>query len=126
MPIILLLLVLVLVSCGTDNDHFKIEGRFLNLNQGELRVYSLDGGTAKLDTIHINGGRFSAEIECSRPQTLMLVFPNFSEQPLFAAPGQSVDIKADASLFEILHHSAGGIKAEGTASGQHHGIYSAG
>lgn len=97
MPIILLLLALVLASCGTDNDHFKIEGRFLNLNQGELRVYSLDGGTAKLDTIHINGGRFSAEIQCSRPQTLMLVFPNFSEQPLFAAPGQSVDIKADAS-----------------------------
>ena len=27
----------------------------------------------------------------------MIVFPNFSEQPVFAEPGKSVDIKADAS-----------------------------
>jgi hypothetical protein len=29
--------------------------------------------------------------------TLMIVFPNFTEQPVFAAPGKSVDIKGDAS-----------------------------
>ena len=92
-----ILLALVLVSCGTDSSHFKIEGRFLNLNQGEFYVYSLDGGSATLDTIKINGGRFSKKIDCDKPQTLMLVFPNFSEQPLFAAPGKAVDVKADAS-----------------------------
>lgn len=27
----------------------------------------------------------------------MIVFPNFSEQPIFAESGKSVDIKADAS-----------------------------
>lgn len=92
-----ILLALVLVSCGTDSSHFKIEGRFLNLNQGEFYVYSLDGGSAALDTIKINGGRFSKQIDCDKPQTFMLVFPNFSEQPLFAVPGKSVDVKADAS-----------------------------
>ena len=93
----LLLLTLVLVSCGTSSDHFKLEGRFLNLNQGEFYVYSNDGGVAGVDTIKVNGGRFTYETVCTRPSVLMLVFPNFSEQPVFAEPGKSVKISADAS-----------------------------
>lgn len=57
----LLLLTLVLVSCGTSSDRFKIEGRFLNLNQGEFYVYSNDGGISGVDTIKVNGGRFTYE-----------------------------------------------------------------
>jgi len=95
--IFFLFLALVLVSCGTDSNHFKIAGRFLNLNQGELYVYSIDGGSSNIDTIRVEGGRFSREVECQSPQTLMMVFPNYSEQPIFAEPGKSVDIKADAS-----------------------------
>jgi AhpC/TSA family. len=95
--VFILSLALVLVSCGTDSRHFKIEGRFLNLNQGEVYIYSLDGGSTPFDTIIINGGRFSKEVTCEEPQTLVMVFPNYSEQPIFARPGKSVDIKADAS-----------------------------
>ena len=29
--------------------------------------------------------------------TLMIVFPNFTEQPVFAEPGKSVDIRGNAS-----------------------------
>ena len=36
------------------------------------------------------------------PTTLMLVFPNFSEQPVFAEPGKSVSVKADASHLREL------------------------
>ena len=93
----LLLLTLVSVPCGTSSDRFKIEGRFLNLNQGELYVYSNDGGISGVDTIKVNGGRFTYETACTRPSVLMLVFPNFSEQPVFAEPGKSVSISADAS-----------------------------
>ena len=32
----------------------------------------------------------------------MLVFPNFSEQPIFAEPGKSVDVKGDASHLKEL------------------------
>lgn len=92
-----ILLALILVSCGTASDHFKIEGRFLNLNQGEFYVYSTDGGVEGIDTIKVEGGRFTYEKACTRPSTLMLVFPNFSEQPIFAEPGKSVEVKADAS-----------------------------
>ena len=93
----IILLTLALVSCGTDSSHFKLEGRFLNLNQGEVYLYSLEGGSTPFDTIIINGGRFSKEVTCEEPQTLILVFPNYSEQPIFAQPGKSIDIKADAS-----------------------------
>ena len=93
----ILTITLVLVSCGTKSGYFKIEGRFLNLNQGEFYVYSTDGAIASVDTIHINGGRFVYQTPCSKPSTLMLVFPNFSEQPVFAEPGEKVTMKADAS-----------------------------
>ena len=88
---------LVCTSCGTDSRHFRIDGRLLHLNQGEFYVYSPDGTKNGLDTIKVQAGRFSYEVACDRPMTLMIVFPNFTEQPVFAQPGKSVDLKGDAS-----------------------------
>ena len=92
-----ILLALILVSCGAPSGQFKIEGRFLNLNQGELYVYSTDGLINGVDTIHTNGGRFSYQIPCEDKGTIMLVFPNFSEQPIFAESGKTAHVKADAT-----------------------------
>lgn len=103
----LILLTLVLVSCGVDGKHFKLEGRFLHLNQGEFYVYSTDGVLDGIDTIKIEGGRFAYEIPCDDEGTLVMVFPNFSEQPVFTQPGKTVEIKADASHLKEL-------EAEGT------------
>ena len=103
----LILLTLVLVSCGVDRKHFKLEGRFLHLNQGEFYVYSTDGVLDGIDTIKIEGGRFAYEIPCDEEGTLVMVFPNFSEQPVFTQPGKTVEIKADASHLKEL-------EAEGT------------
>lgn len=103
----LILLTLVLVSCGVDGKHFKLEGRFLHLNQGEFYVYSTDGVLEGIDTIKIEGGRFAYEIPCDEEGTLVMVFPNFSEQPVFTQPGKTVEIKADASHLKEL-------EAEGT------------
>ena len=41
--VFVLLLLSLLVSCGTRSGYFKVEGRLLNINQGELYVYSSDG-----------------------------------------------------------------------------------
>ena len=98
----LILLTLVLVSCGVDGKHFKLEGRFLHLNQGEFYVYSTDGVLDGIDTIKIEGGRFAYEIPCDEEGTLVMVFPNFSEQPIFTQPGKTVEIKADASHLKEL------------------------
>ena len=99
---LLLLLTLVLVSCGTDSYHFEIDGRLINLNQGEFYVYSPDGGISGVDTIKVEGGRFAYEIPCEQPCVLMIVFPNFSQLPIFAAPGKQVEIKGDASHLKEL------------------------
>ncbi len=75
----------------------KLKANFFNMNQGEFYVYSPDGGFQGVDTIRVEGGRFSFEKPCKDNFTIMIVFPNFSEQPIFAESGKSVDIKADAS-----------------------------
>lgn len=95
--VFILVAALVCTSCGTDSRHFRIDGRLLHLNQGEFYVYSPDGTINGLDTIKVQAGRFSYEVACDRPMTLMIVFPNFTEQPVFAQPGKSVDLKGDAS-----------------------------
>ena len=97
LPLLVCTVALALASCGTDSRHFKIDGRLLNINQGEFYVYSMQGGTKGIDTIKVQAGRFSYSMECTSPQTLLIVFPNFTEQPVFAEPGKSVDIKGDAS-----------------------------
>lgn len=90
-------LTLALVACETKSGYFKIDGRFLNLNQGEFYVYSPDGVISGIDTIKVDGGRFTYEIPCGNKGTLILIFPNYSEQPVFAEPGKTADVKADAS-----------------------------
>jgi hypothetical protein len=86
-----------------------MSGRFLNMDQGEFYVYGPEGGIDGIDTIHVQGGRFTFERPLEREATLMLVFPNFSEQPIFAQPGKSVEIKADASHMKEMEVS--GTKA---------------
>ncbi len=99
---ILILLTLVLVSCGTDSHHFEIDGRLTNLNQGEFYVYSPDDGITGIDTIKVESGRFTYEMPCDKPCILVIVFPNFSKQAIFAEPGKSVNIKGNASHLKEL------------------------
>lgn len=93
----LLSVVLLLSACGVDSNKFRLSGRLRNMNQGMFWVYSPDGGIEGLDTIQVHEGRFAYETEMRVPATLVIVFPNFSEQPVFAEPGEEVDIKGDAS-----------------------------
>lgn len=93
----LLLLTLLIASCGVDGSHFKLEGHLLNINQSDFYVYADNGLIDGIDTIHVEGGRFAYEMSCKHPTTLYLVFPNFSVVPIFAEPGKSVSIKGDAS-----------------------------
>ena len=88
---------MLFTACGVDSGHFKISGRFLNMSQGNFYVYSPDGAINGIDTITVVGGRFTYERPLEQAGTLMLVFPNFSEHPVFAEPGKSVTINADAS-----------------------------
>ena len=94
-------------SCGADNGQFRIEGEFKGFNQGELYVYSPDGGIRKLDTIAIKNGKFFYEVPLDSAATFMLVFPNFSEIPVMGASGTIAKIEGDATHLKE-------IKVEGT------------
>ena len=99
---ILLLVFFLLTACGTDNRHCRIEGRFRHLNQGEFFVYSPDGIIDRMDTIRVQDSRFAYNVACEHEGTFILVFPNFSEQPVFVKPGKTVTIKADASRLKEM------------------------
>lgn len=106
-----LIAVALLAACSTDSHRFKLSGQLLNMNQGAFYVYDTDGTVNGIDTIQVSGGRFSYTIECERPTTLMIVFPNFSQQPIFAEPGKSVDISGDATRLKQM-------KVEGTKANE--------
>lgn len=97
-----LLVALLLAACGGDSGKFKLEGRLRHMNQAEFWVYSTNGGMAGFDTIVVRNGRFSYELELREPATLVVIFPNYSEQPVFAEPGQTVSVKGDASNLKEL------------------------
>lgn len=90
------LVALFLLSCGNGQKKFKIEGSFKGFNQGELYVYGLNGAH-KLDTIGVNRAEFTYQAPITEPVTLVLVFPNFSEIPVFAEPGVTLTLEGDAS-----------------------------
>ena len=89
------LFILCLLSCGEKGNHFHLEGRFKNINQGELYLCDLDQG--RKDTILLNGGQFSYNAEFTDTTILTLIFPNYSELPIIAEPGSRVDIEGDVS-----------------------------
>jgi len=98
-----ILALLLLTSCGVDSNRFRLEGRLRNMNIGEFWVYSMDGTMDGIDTIPVREGRFSYEIPLRSPTTLIVIFPNYSEQPVFAEPGAKVEAKGDAThLREIV------------------------
>ena len=92
----LCLFLLLLVSCGGNDGKFRIEGSFRGMNQGELYIYGING-THELDTISLSRGEFKYQIPLEEPTTLVIVFPNFSELPVFAEPGGTVEIDGDAT-----------------------------
>ncbi len=82
-------------SCGKPTDRFKLDAQFKNLNQGEFYIY--DCNTGEKDTVAVNDGRFTYERQLTDTLTLSILFPNYSEMPVFATPGGEVTMKGDAS-----------------------------
>ena len=91
-----LLSTLLLVACGEKRETFLLEGSFKGFNQGELYIYGADGLRA-LDTIAVAKGLFHYEIPLKDSTTFVLVFPNFTELPVFGTRGAEVTIEGDAS-----------------------------
>ena len=103
LPFYLFTFILLFMSaCGVDSNKFRLTGRLRNINQGMFWIYSPDGAIEGIDTIQVRDGRFSYETELRVPATFIIIFPNYSEQPVFAEPGEEVDIKGNASQMKEM------------------------
>lgn len=98
----LFLISFLFAGCGVDSQRFRIEGRLRNMNQGEFWVYSPEGAIVGIDTIRVHDSRFTYETDLRMPATFVIIFPNFSELPIFAEPGEEVTLKGDASRLKEL------------------------
>lgn len=95
---VLVLAALTLLSaCGGKSGRFRMEGRFRGLNQGEFYIYSQASGDVDIDTIKVADGRFAYEVPVDGRKEFTIVFPNFSELPVYGGPGDVVKVKGDAS-----------------------------
>lgn len=100
--IIILAVAVVVIGACKGGNKFELEGHLLNMDQGTIYVYSSDGLIQNIDTILIKGGRFEYKRAIERKGTLILVFPNFSEIPVFAEPGEDADLKGNAQQLNKL------------------------
>lgn len=104
---ILIALTLILVACGPDNSHIKLDGHLLNLNQGEFLVYSTDGAIQGIDTITVMGGRFEYEPLCEHEGTIVITMPNGQEVPVFVKPGKAYSVSGDAQNLKMVKVEGG-------------------
>lgn len=85
-----------LLSCGGTEGRFRLKGEFEHLRQGEFYLYSNDGGTKSLDTLHLELGEFDYETDLDGEATYVLLYPNFSEQVIFGKSGDVIKLEGDA------------------------------
>lgn len=96
------ILAFVITACSSSGRGFTVDARFLNMNQANFYVYSPDGVIDGIDTISVNGGRFTYAKESTREGTIVLVFPNFAVMPIFVKPGADISVEADAAHLKSM------------------------
>lgn len=104
----------ILAACSGSGDEVSIGGRLLHMNQATFYVYSIDGTIDGIDTITVQGGRFEYDREISHAGTLVIVFPNYSQMPVFVKPGTSVSIKGDAARLREVKVEGDGVNEDFT------------
>lgn len=96
-PLLLLLgLLPLLAACGPDKNHVRLKGEFKNLDNAEFYVFNSEDGFEGIDTIRIEGGKFSHDIPLKEAQVLTLLYPNFSRTLIIAEPGEIVEVASNA------------------------------
>lgn len=106
-----LLIGLVFTSCSNQQDIFTLKGQFKNLNEAELYFWTPQGGRGKIDTIYVHQGKFTYQSPQAQAGWYTMLFQNMSEQVIFAEPGQSVEISADATHLRNMKIKGGKANA---------------
>ena len=87
----------LLTSCGESRRTFLLEGTFKGFNQGELYICDLNGGSP-LDTVAVVKSQFRYEIALEDSTAFIVIFPNFSEVPVYGEPVATVTIEVEVAL----------------------------
>lgn len=88
---------LVLASCLGNKQGFTLSGKFKGLDKGEFICFSDAPEWGTLDTVRIEGGRFSLTHALTDTIVLTLQYPNFMQTQVIAIPGREVSISGDAN-----------------------------
>lgn len=91
------LLLAVLTACGPRGKHFKIEGKFKDLQLGEVYIYNQSDEHARFDTLRIKNGSFMYEGTAEEPTPYILVFQNAMEQVIFVDGGKTLEYSASSN-----------------------------
>ena len=86
----------LLTGCGEERQIFRLEGTFKGFNQGELYICDING-SFPLDTVAVVKSRFHYEVALEEPTAFIVIFPNFSEVPVYGEKGAEVTIEGDVS-----------------------------
>lgn len=100
-----LIMMLVLVSCGPDEHHGRVEGRIDGINDATILAFVNDSAydvSGSIDSVTVKRGKFSYEREITHPVMLTLLYPNFSTTRLILAPGKTAKVSGDASRLSEL------------------------
>ena len=92
----MLLGLLLLTGCGESRPTFRLEGTFKGFNQGELYICGIDGNFP-IDTVAVVKGEFHYEVALEDPTAFIIVFPNYSEVPVYGEKGALVTVEGDVS-----------------------------
>lgn len=92
----MLLSLALLTGCGEKRRTFLLEGTFKGFNQGELYICGIDGNFP-IDTVAVVKSQFHYEVALDEPTAFIVIFPNYSEVPVFGMRGTEVTIEGDVS-----------------------------
>jgi hypothetical protein len=94
--LMMLMGLVLLTGCGEERQTFRLEGTFKGFNQGELYICDINGNFP-LDTVAVVKSQFHYEVALEDPAAFIVIFPNFSEVPIYGEKGATVTIEGDVS-----------------------------
>ncbi len=95
----LIILPLLLLSCGGGKGRIRIDAHLQNIDQANLLIYSPDGAFADMDTLHLLKGKAKKDISLKGgPYTFVILYPNMASMQFMASEGQRVKIRGDVQM----------------------------
>lgn len=90
------LLSLGLAACGVSEREMRLRGEYTNIQNGDFLIFSLDGASDRVDTLHLQEGEFDYRCDLEGESRFCIVYPNNVHLMLWARGGDDLRIEGDA------------------------------